>query len=392
MLETAQAIVRQASKDLGLSQEQTEEFLKPEKIHEFEVEVGGKKYKAYRVQHNSKRGPYKGGIRFHPNVTLDEVQALATLMSLKTAAVGLPLGGGKGGIAVDPKKLSDAELEEISRSYARYLAPHIGSKKDIPAPDVNTDARIIDWMIDEYEKELGITDPGAFTGKSLDNGGSHGREAATGRGGVLAVLEYLNFSGQSHKDFSYALQGFGNVGYFFAKTMQELCPQAKLVAIANSKHAWVNNKGIKLDHSAVLPRPEDLPGVKAAKELPSSDIIGVKADMLVLAALENAITESNVQDVKAKIVVELANGPITSAAEKNLTTRGVEILPDVIANAGGVIVSYLEWLQNTQGESWSEAKVNQRLAEILIPATKTALNHARDKKITYKQAAFRQAL
>src|ERR1700733_13631943 len=210
MLATAQASIRQAAKELGYDEATIEAFLEPEHEHAIEVHAGGKTYPAYRVQHNSKLGPHKGGIRFHPNVSIDEVRALATLMSLKTAAVGLSLGGGKGGIVVDPRALSEAELEELSRSYARQLAPHIGSTKDIPAPDVNTNGKIIDWMVDEYQKTVGHAGPGSFTGKSMRNGGSEGREAATGRGGVLLLGEYLKGGGLADKPLPVGRQGFGN--------------------------------------------------------------------------------------------------------------------------------------------------------------------------------------
>ncbi|HUC89179.1 MAG TPA: Glu/Leu/Phe/Val dehydrogenase [Patescibacteria group bacterium] len=395
MLATAQAAIRNAAQQLGYDDATIDHLLNPEHEHVFEVTAGNKKYQAYRVQHSSKLGPHKGGIRFHPNVSIDEVRALATLMSIKCAAVGLSLGGGKGGIAVDPRALSEAELEELSRNYAKYLAPHIGSDKDIPAPDVNTNGKIIDWMVDEYEKTVGRKDPGSFTGKSMSNQGSEGREAATGRGGVLTLVEYLKHTNKTGKPFTVALQGFGNVGYFFAQTLQELCPEAKLIAVANSKHTWVQPKGIDVTKAGTTkgsPRPDDLTDLENVKPLSSTDIIGVKADVLVLAALENAVTEDNVDEVKAEVVVELANGPITDAAQTILEKKNVEILPDVIANAGGVIVSYLEWQQNLSGEHWTEDIVNAKLARIIIPASQDCFNRAADRKITYKQAAMEIAI
>ncbi|HEX7963703.1 MAG TPA: Glu/Leu/Phe/Val dehydrogenase [Candidatus Saccharimonadales bacterium] len=386
MLATAQASIRQAALGLGYDEATIEAFLEPEHEHAFDVRAGGKTYPAYRVQHNSKLGPHKGGIRFHPQVSLDEVRALATLMSLKTAAVGLSLGGGKGGIVVDPRALSEAELEELSRDYARQLALHIGSDKDIPAPDVNTNGKIIDWMVDEYEKTVGHKDPGSFTGKSMEGGGSEGREAATGRGGVIVLAEYLKHKGMLDKPLTVALQGYGNVGYFFAKVMHELYPNLKLVAVANSKHTWVQNSGI--DPTKVT----DPATLADADVLPSDAITGVKADILVLAALENAVDADNARGVQAKIIVELANGPVTKEAETALLDAGKEILPDVVANAGGVIVSYLEWQQNLKGEHWQEQEVNQRLADILVPASKDMLKRADEKQLSYKQAAFELAL
>ena len=387
MLATAQAAIRQAAKDLGFAPQAIERFLQPEKEHAFTVSAGGKQYAAFRVQHNSKLGPHKGGIRFHPNVSLDEVRALATLMSLKTAAVGLSLGGGKGGVVVDPRALSEAELEELSRNYARQLAPHIGSTKDIPAPDVNTNGKIIDWMVDEFEKTTGAPDPGAFTGKSMARGGSEGREAATGRGGVIVLAEYLKAKGLLHKPLTVALQGYGNVGYFFAKILHDEHPNLKLVAVANSKHTWLQPSGI--DAARVRDPATDLP---QAQVLPSESITATNADILVLAALENAVDLPNAPEVNARILLELANGPITKAAEAVLLAAGKEIVPDVVANAGGVIVSYLEWRQNLAGEHWPEQKVNEKLAEILVPAAQAILARATKTHTSLKQAAFAIAL
>ena len=392
MLATAQATIRQAAKSLGYSDEVIEAFIKPEHVHSFDVTAGGKTYKAYRVQHNSKLGPYKGGIRFHPNVNIDEVQALATLMSLKTAASNLPLGGGKGGIAVDPRSISKAELEELSRDYARQLAPYIGSDKDVPAPDVNTNGEIMGWMLDEYQKAVGHKDPGCFTGKTMADGGSEGREAATGRGGVFVLAEYLKYT-HNDQPFTVALQGFGNVGYWFAAVLRDVCPQAKLIAVANSKHTWVNEAGIDVTKAQTAnPRPEDLDDLEKAEVKPSDAIIGVKADVLVLAALEDSVTDGNVASVQAPTIVELANGPITSEAEKVLLTKNTVILPDVVANAGGVIVSCLEWQQNLAGEHWTEEQVNQKLAELIVPPTQAMLKRADEQKTSYKQAAFELAL
>jgi glutamate dehydrogenase/leucine dehydrogenase len=395
MLDTAQATIREAAERLGYDKKTIEALLEAEAEHIFEIEVNGKAYPAYRVQHNSKLGPFKGGIRFHPHVNIHEVRALATLMSLKTAAVNLPLGGGKGGIAVDPRNLSKADVEELARRYARHLAPHIGSKKDIPAPDVNTNAEIIDWMVDEFEKTAGGIDRGSFTGKSMVNGGSEGREAATGRGGVIALVELLKARGLLDKDLTVAMQGFGNVGYYFAKVLNDY-PNIKLIAVANSRHTWVNTGGINVhdfvESASGTPRPEALRDLQNSTPEPTDVITAVKADILVLAALEDAVTESNVAEVQADIIVELANGPISKKAEKYLLDAGKTILPDVIANAGGVIVSCLEWQQNNAGEHWGEDEVNRKLADILIPATQAMLERATTKQLSLKQAAFELAL
>lgn len=392
MLQTAQATIREAAEQLGYDEKQIQALLETEAEHIFEVEAGGKKYPAYRVQHNSKLGPYKGGIRFHPDVSLDEVRALATLMTIKTAAVGLPLGGGKGGIAVDAKSLSPAETEELARAYARHLAPHIGAGKDIPAPDVNTNSQIMDWMTDELEKELGHPDPGAFTGKSMQNGGSEGREAATGRGGVIVLGEYLRAKNLLDKPLTVALQGFGNVGFFFAKTLQEMYPNVRLIAVANSKHTWLKPDGINVT-DAELTRPEDLADLQGISTLPKDAVFGVKADVLVLAALENAINEVNMHEVKADVIVELANGPVTKPAEGYLLQKHIDILPDVVANAGGVIVSCMEWQQNVKGEHWTEKQVNQMLDAMLMRATHSMLQYAKEHKgRSLKQAAIELAL
>ena len=395
MLDTAQATIREAAAGLGVDEKIVNALLEAEAEHVFEIEVNGKKYPAYRVQHNSKLGPFKGGVRFHPNVNIDEVRALATLMFLKTAAVNLPLGGGKGGIAVDPKTLSKTEVEQLARRYAKHLAPHIGSDKDIPAPDVNTNSEIIDWMVDEYEKTSGGEDKGSFTGKSMNNGGSEGREAATGRGGVITLVEYLKARGLSEKPLTVALQGFGNVGYFFATALAEMCPKLKIVAIADSRNTWAKQDAIDVFASTtdvIPPKLDELTCLAGAVPASSDSIIGANVDVLVLAALENAVTVENQDKVKANIVVELANGPVSKEAEGKLLARGVEILPDVIANAGGVIVSYLEWQQNLASEHWSEEVVNEKLADILVPATQGMLNRAAEKSLSLKQAAFELAL
>lgn len=395
MLATAQTNIREAAQRLGLDEKQIEALLEAEAEHIFEVEVSGKKYPAYRVQHSSRLGPYKGGIRFHPQVNIDEVRALATLMSFKTAAVGLPLGGGKGGVVVDPRELSPAEVEELSRRYVRHLAPHLGSDKDVPAPDINTNSQTMDWMVDEFEKVTGRADKGSFTGKSFANGGSEAREAATGRGGVITLRELLKARGLADKPLTVAVQGFGNVGYFFAKIMKDL-PNLKLIAVSNSKGAWVRPEGIDVEDvvaSAVgQPRPEHLTDLQDVEARPNSDIFTVEADILVLAALEDAITSTNMRDIKASIVVELANGPISSDAEQHLIDHGATVLPDIVANAGGVIVSYLEWQQNLAQEQWTEEDVNAKMETLLTKAANKMIERADRQKTSLKQAAFEIAV
>jgi len=396
MLDTAHALIRQVGQRLGLDEAATEELISIDAEHSFDIELSsGKSVKAYRVQHSSKRGPYKGGIRFHPEVTLDEVRALATLMSFKTAAVGLPLGGGKGGVVVNPRELDDKELEEISRKYVDHLQPHIGPDKDIPAPDVNTDSRIIDWMVDEYEILTGDTSKASFTGKSLARGGSEGREAATGRGGVIVLHELLKHEGLSQKDLRLAIQGFGNVGSFFATIAKDEEPHWHLAAASDSGATLQTAGQLNADKLSELKRQrgrfEDYKaeGVQVAD---AEAIIGSDVDVLVLAALGDAITEVNMHQVKAKYILELANGPVNTKAYEYLSGQGKIIIPDIIANAGGVVVSYLEWLQNKAHEHWPEAEVNRRLQEYLVKAARALHQTASKQNATLKEAAFINAL
>ncbi len=393
MLKTAHASIVDAAKKQGLTDRQTKELLATNAEHKFKIELNsGKKFNAYRVQHSNKLGPYKGGIRFHQDVDLDEVRALATLMSFKTAAVGLPLGGGKGGVSVNPKELSPEELEELSRKYARHLVPHIGPSQDIPAPDVNTSADIIDWMVDEYEKATGDTSKASFTGKSIENGGSLGREAATGRGGVIVLRELLKNMGNSNERLTYAVEGFGNVGSFFATIAQAEQPGWQLVAASDSSGGVTDSQG--LDAS-------ELDGYKKqggrfsdfnAARLPANKLFEQDVDVLVLAALGDSITEKNMKLVKARLIMELANGPVNEAAYKYLTDQGVVIIPDILANAGGVVVSYLEWLQNKNEEHWPEDKINRQLEDYMVRATDQIYELSQAKKVTLKEAAFMQAV
>lgn len=396
MLATAHKFIEAASKKLGLNTEAVERLLQTDADHIFRLRLeGGQEFDAYRVQHKNTLGPYKGGVRFHPEVDLDEVRALATLMSFKTAAAGLPLGGGKGGVAVDPKKLTFEQKEELSRKYARYLAPHIGPHTDIPAPDVNTKGQIIDWMVDEYEKVTGDTTRASFTGKTLANGGSEGREAATGRGGVIALHELLMLQGKGDRPLTIAIQGFGNVGEFFATVAQDEQPQWKFVAISDSSATLHSENGIDATQAVLHKEAEgrlehfDDPEVKVKKR---DAILSLDVDVLVLAALGDAVTEKNMKDVKAKYIVELANGPLNYAAHAYLTDKKVEIVPDIIANAGGVIVSYLEWQQNLAGEHWTEDEVNQQLDAYMTKAMQRVYEEAERQKVPLKEAAFMVAV
>ena len=330
MLQTTHELIRRVAKKIDIPEADVEKLLKPNALHEFNLFSNGQAYKAYRAQHNNKLGPYKGGLRFHPKVTRDEALALATLMSFKTAAVGLPLGGGKGGIAIDPKTISEADLEEISREYVRHMQPHIGPDKDIPAPDVNTNAQIIDWMVDEYQDLTGDTNQASFTGKSIKNGGSQGREAATGRGGVIALAEYLKYRNDKQPK-KVALQGFGNVGAFFATVAKEDYPDWKLVAVSDSGATLTDDSGLDiLDLVSFKQSNNRFKDYKKATVSSPDKIFSADVDVLVLAALDNAVTINNVQTITAEILLELANGPINQEAEAYLNNHHKIIMVIII--------------------------------------------------------------
>ena len=395
MLKTAKALITSSGKQLGLSSATIEQLLEINKEHQFEITLpDGKRFPAYRVQHNNKRGPYKGGIRFHPEVDFDEVRALAILMTMKTAALGLPLGGAKGGVVVNPRELNDAALEQISREYVRYLKDHIGPHQDIPAPDVNTNPAIIDWMVDEYSILTGDTTRASFTGKSVERGGSLGRDAATGRGGVFALNDLLKDQGINDKPLTYALQGFGNVGSFFALVAKADHPNWQLVAASDSATAVYNPKGLDAKTLADFKngggRFVDFD--QKEQQISNDDLIGLDVDVLVLAALGDAVTERNADRVRAKYIIELANGPVNDAAFTTLNKRGVIILPDIIANAGGVVVSYLEWVQNIKNERWSEARVNSELKRYMARAMHDILQLSKSKQTSLTEAAFMLAI
>ncbi len=409
MLETAQSIITEVGERIGIEKGKIKRLLEPDFIHQFslplEKDDGSEEvYVGFRIQHNNALGPYKGGIRFHPGVSLEEVQALATLMSIKTAAVNIPLGGGKGGIIVDPKELSKAELKRLSKLYAAKVSTFIGPDIDVPAPDVNTNPTIMKWMLTEYEKIAGHKSPATFTGKPLDYGGSLGRLEATGRGGVIALQELINrVNSDKQKKLTIAIQGFGNVGYFFADIVSRL--GHRVVAISDSKGGiCTDNFNTSLDIPLIMECKQKQGSIsgcycaggvcdsKKGKIISNEELLELPVDVLVPAALENVITRENMNNIKAKIIVEMANGPISNEAEQFLTHNGVMIIPDVLANAGGVIVSYLEWVQSKQGYWWNEARVNAELEEIMKNAFSTIWTCSIEKDISLKQAAFEIAL
>src|SRR2546430_15910492 len=323
-----------------------------------------KVFEGYRVQHNIARGPAKGGIRYHPNVTLDEVKALAAWMTWKCATVGIPYGGGKGGVVCDPKSMSRNELERLTRRYAFEIAPIIGPDRDIPAPDVYTDSQTMAWIMDTISMVHGHTELGVVTGKPLSLGGSQGRHEATARGALYALREACKGKGTSLKDSRVAVQGFGNAGSIIARLVAE--DGAKVVAACDSKSGVLAESG--LDIQAALKHKEEtgnLGGLSGTKEITSNDVLEVDCDILCPSALENSITLANVGKVKAKIIAELANGPTTPGADRVLEKNGVLLIPDILANAGGVTVSYYEWVQDQYSFFWSEKRINQTLEDTM---------------------------
>jgi len=351
----------------------------PDHVHRFELEVkmddgSEKKFPAYRVQWNRARGPYKGGIRYAPVVDLDEVKALSFWMAIKTAVVGVPLGGGKGGIVVDPKALSVGELERLTRAFARALAPYVGPDLDVPAPDMNTSGREMGWFLDEYEKTVGRSAPGVVTGKPLSLGGSLGRDAATGRGGFDLLDDVLKRVGVAGKA-RIAVQGYGNVGAWFAKLAKEA--GHTIVALSDSKGGRYAAEGLDLDAFKAGPRG-----------LTQEELLTCECDVLVPAAMENQITAEVAKGIKAKAVLELANGPTLPEADAVLEERGILVVPDVLANAGGVTVSCFEWIQNLTREEWTEADVNARLKEKMLRAWADVLAAKERHGGSTREAAF----
>lgn len=339
-----------------------------------------KVFTGYRVQHNTARGPAKGGIRYHPGVCLDEVKSLAFWMSVKNTVVGVPFGGGKGGITCNPKKMSEGELERLTRGYAAAIAKFVGPDQDIPAPDVGTNAQIMGWFTDEYCKIVGKCVPGVITAKPLDIGGSRGRETATGRGAFFATLEAVKTFNIPLKGARVSIQGYGNVAQPMAKYLYEL--GCKIVAVSDSTGGVYNPKGmhpIKL--AKFKTRRRSVKGFPGSKEISTIDPITVDCDILIPAALENQITGKNAGKVKAKLIVEEANGPTTPEADKILHEKGVVIVPDVLANAGGVTVSYFEWVQNRMGYYWSDEEVDEKLKQVMTKAFKGVYQNAKQYQV-----------
>ncbi len=361
----------------------------PQRVIKGKIKVGSKTFSAYRIEHNDARGPFKGGIRFHPDSSQDEAQALATLMSLKCAVAGIPYGGGKGIVIVDPSKLTTSELKTLSQEYAKFISPYIGPWKDVPAPDVNTDGQIMAWMLEAYEAKIGHQAPATFTGKPLELGGSLGRTEATGQGGAYVLSAYCEENGINPKSSTIAVQGFGNVGFWFAKIAREL--GFKIVAISDSSGGIYDKSGLDIDSLLDLKEKHgNLSEVakKSKKELiTNSELLELSVTVLVPAALENAISEENMEKISAQVVFEMANGPTTSEADKYLFQKGVDVVPDILCNSGGVTVSYFEWVQNLNGYYWTKEKVNEELKKTITKAFSDIEKIKNEKRVSYRRAA-----
>jgi glutamate dehydrogenase (NAD(P)+) len=347
-------------------------------------------FHGYRVQHNNARGPMKGGLRYHPEVDLDEARALASLMTWKTAVVDIPYGGGKGGIDVDPRELTSAELERITRTFVERIHQFIGPNQDIPAPDVNTNAQVMAWIVDEYSKFEGFT-PAVVTGKPLEVGGSPGRESATGRGVAVITERAAADHGIDLDGATVAVQGFGNVGSWSAHYLAEL--GARIVAVSDVDGAIHDEQGLDVERLVEITRGgESVVALDGARRISNDDLLALDVDILVPAALGGVIHRWNARHVKAKLVVEGANAPTTPAADAVLDERGVVVVPDILANAGGVTVSYFEWVQNLQQFRWTAEKVDQELTAIMRSAYDAVRDTARKHSTSLRTAAFMVAI
>ncbi len=387
--------MEKATKLMGLSEEAFDEVLKPENVERVSFKVNmdngsDQTFEGVRVQHHSGRGPTKGGIRFHPQVDVDEVMALATWMTWKCAVVNIPFGGGKGGVTVNPKLLSKGELERVSKGFMTAIAPVVGPDRDIPAPDVGTTAEIMAWMLDAYNAAVGGNHPGVITGKPIERGGSYGRDDATARGGFY-VLNYLAKSLNLLPGASIAIQGFGNAGQHFA----ELCANAgyKVVAVSDTSGGIYNPKGLDVEKLLKIKQETRMiVDYEDAQKVTNEELLELEVDVLAPAALENQITRDNADKVKAKIVLELANGPTTPEADEILFKKGTVVLPDILANAGGVTVSYFEWVQNQRNERWPLERIHEQLEEKMHKAAQAVYDMGVKHKTHLRTAALMVAL
>lgn len=406
----AMTFIKNAVEHLNIDKNERELLFSPQKILgstiEFVADDGStKKVPSFRVQYNNARGPYKGGIRFHPDADQEEVKALAALMAMKTAVVNIPFGGAKGGIQVDPKKLSRKELERMSRAYIRAIASDIGPDTDIPAPDVNTNPQIMAWMRDEYEKIIGGYAPAVITGKPLSFGGSLGRDKATAKGGFFILQELAKLEALDLSETRVAVQGFGNAGSEIATFLHNA--GAIVVAVSDSQGGIYSRVG--LDPMRITKYKKKTGSVRGqycegsvcdidrlkldeTEVISNEDILTVDCDILIPAALDNVITIENAEKVKAKIILELANGPVSPEADEILKKKGVVVVPDILANAGGVTVSYFEWVQGRSGDQWTAEKVDTELERIILQAFSDVRSEAKRKSLSFREAAFNLAV
>ncbi|BAB05341.1 Glu/Leu/Phe/Val dehydrogenase [Halalkalibacterium halodurans] len=391
VLASTQTVIKKALDKLGYPDEMYELMKEPIRMLTVRIPVrmddgSTKIFTGYRAQHNDAVGPTKGGVRFHPNVTEKEVKALSIWMSLKAGIVDLPYGGGKGGIVCDPRDMSFRELERLSRGYVRAISQIVGPTKDIPAPDVFTNSQIMAWMLDEYSRIREFDSPGFITGKPIVLGGSHGRESATAKGVTICIREAAKKKGIDLQDARVVIQGFGNAGSFLAKFMHDA--GAKVIGISDAYGALHDPDGLDIDY--LLDRRDSFGTVtKLFKNtISNEELLELDCDILVPAAIENQITEKNAHNIKAQIVVEAANGPTTIEATEILTNRDILLVPDVLASAGGVTVSYFEWVQNNQGYYWTEEEVEGKLEAVMVHAFDNIYKLAKGRKVDMRLAAY----
>ena len=347
-------------------------------------------FRGYRVQHNNSRGPFKGGIRYHEEVDLDEVRSLAALMTWKTALVDIPYGGGKGGISVNPSTLSELELERLSRRFFRAINPIIGVNRDIPAPDVNTNPQIMAWFMDEYGMINGHT-PGIVTGKPIELGGSLGRNAATGKGTAIIARETANLLNMDLEGASAVIQGFGNVGSFAGRFLNEM--GSKIIAVSDVNGGLYDPDG--LDITSLIDynnKNGTIKGFSQGDSVSNEDILNIECDFLIPAALGGVIHKMNVEKLNCRVIIEAANGPVTPPADDILFKKGVYVVPDILTNAGGVTVSYFEWVQNLQQFQWTEEEVNDKLENKMVAAFNEVSSMMKSKKTSMRMAAFAVAI
>ncbi len=394
-LESTKAFQREAFDRLDLPEGCRSILREPKRVIEvsFPVRMDDNEvrmFKGYRVLHNDSLGPGKGGIRYHPDVSLEEVKALAALMTWKNSLMGLPYGGAKGGVVVHPKYMSESEIEALTRSFTRAIAPFIGPNTDIPAPDVYTNAKIMAWIADEYSRTAGSFRPDVVTGKPLNFFGSVGRDIATAYGAYIIFKQLAKKYG-FNKSTTIAIQGFGNAGYNFAKFAQQ--DGFKVIAVSDSRGAVYKKEGLNIDD---IKKCKDEQGsvleCRGVRAMSNEEMLESDVDVLVPAALEGQITTKNANNIKAKYILEIANGPISYRADKILTEKNVIVLPDIITNSGGVIVSYFEWLQNRIMEQWSKDKVIKKLEEYMVKVFKEIDKKVEKSDMTYRQAAYYKAV